>query len=299
MFPPPGVETSSPPPSRRPKRQKSTAADDNLTLPFGGEGWNQEEPPSDEKTLEPEEAEAFTLGVTQPAEPEFDGAPDAEVEEEEEDDDDRRDLGAPPMPPPRDLSFAAEPAPVEAAPRREENEERGKFWFLCAFLVAVVSAYGLVYKVLSADPAMADRLLADLPVLGEVTTEKLLARNIMVVDVDAKYSFIHNGRHSEVFTIDGNALSTASAPLHSVRVMARILNSDGATLDEKAVYCGNTVSADVSNDLNSRQTAVLQRIQPPPRFSLSPGDSKPFTIVFLNPPKGIASYTVEAVAAQK
>jgi len=323
MFPPPSPSSAANPPSRRPKRAKPSS-NDNLTLPFDTPAKIPPQLEDDEKVIE-EPDESFTLGAgedlpppqAEEEPPPFDEPPsfadepavfdEAEEEEEEEEE-------PPPPPPPRAAKSRREvprrprPEPEEAMVFGDDelppaaargDDDRTKLRILGIFLAIVVVAYALLWRTLVAEPALADRWLGNVPVVGALATERLLAREIRLHDLAGRYDRIRHGRGDEVFIISGNAMSLATEPLHSVRIRGRALDGEGNVLDQKAIYCGNAVSAAILNDLTPREVSVLQKIQPPARFTIAPGDTKSFLIVFMDPPPGIAAFTAEVVGARR
>jgi predicted Zn finger-like uncharacterized protein len=286
VFPAPG--------SKKATQVKKTppAEDESLTLPFEKHSWKDED---EETPPDRDDQDGFVLGADE----------QSSIEEVDEDEAEEpivvdHELEVEARPPPArepDLSFADEDEiivdkPVRQSPR---SREAGVVRFLLIFLVVVVGAYGLLTRALFASPALAGLLLGPLPVIGTLASTRLLARDVTLVGIEGKYQRIKDG--SEVFVITGEAVSAAPMTLRSVEVRARLLGAGDEVLREKTIFCGNSVSAKVLRDMTTREVSVLQKIAPPKQFGIKPGDSTPFVIVFMDPPKDVAELSAQVVAA--
>ncbi|MFI5395715.1 MAG: DUF3426 domain-containing protein [Candidatus Binatia bacterium] len=292
----------APTPKKRPAptppvaAETTPAADKNLTLPFDEPTWKEQTPPthSDELTVsEPEET--FTLGVEEKSE-EF-SLPDDAAEEpdtpvmthtapirmEEEEEDEEED----------EVEVVPRRRAAVREPRRREPSAIGPIFI---FLAIVVAAYGLLARALFASPVLCDRLIGRLPIIGRLGDDRLLTRKVALSDVVGNYQRIKDGK--EVFVITGKALNTAPVALHSVQIGGKLYGRDGRALEEKIIYCGNVISAKVLKDLTPRELSILQKLNPPKRFMIEPGESSTFVIVFMDPPREPAEFSAQVVAAQ-
>ncbi len=288
VFPAPG--------SKKTAQGKKTppAEDESMTLPFEKDSWkdDDEEAPPDR-----DNQDDFVLGTDEEVNHSIGEGEDDELEEPVVVDDDLEVQAEPPPAPEVDLSFADEDEiivdkPVRQSPR---SREAGVVRFLLIFLVVVVGAYGMLTRAMFASPALAGLLLGPLPVIGTLASTRLLARDITLVGIEGKYQRIKD--NSEVFVITGEAVSAAPMTLRSVEVRARLLSVNDEVLREKSIFCGNSVSAKVLRDMTTREVSVLQKIAPPKQFGIKPGDSTPFVIVFMDPPKDVAELSAQVVAA--
>ena len=286
-----------PPPPSSPAGDDAPAGDDkNLTLPFQQPPWKEEADPAGDEDLKiaaPEE-EQFTLGddnkseeFTLPEEmPESDvPAPrkphatrSRQVEEQEEE---------------TDSSWSDDDTAEE--PRRRRREPN----FVVPLLVfagIVTAVYFVFASALVSSPALRNRVLGRLPFLGSLGADRLMTRKVALSDVVGNYQRIKDGK--EVFVITGKALNTAAVGLHSVQIAGKLYDQQGRAVDEKVIYCGNVISAKVLRDLTPRELSVLQKLNPPKRFTIEPGESSTFVIVFMDPPRGAAEFAIQVVAAQ-
>jgi predicted Zn finger-like uncharacterized protein len=271
------------------------AADESLELPFDEPTWKDEAEPSpsaDLKISEPEEG--FTLGVDEkpdelslPETPAEEAAavatsvaPAREQEEESE----------------REEEAEVEPEVEKAAQHEPRRRATSTVTPILIFLALVVAAYALLTRALFASPRLCDKLVGRLPLIGRLGDERLLTRKVALSEVAGSYQRIKDGK--EVFVITGKALNTAPVALRSVQVAGRLYDAGGQALDEKVIYCGNAISAKVLKDLTPPELSILQKLSPPKRFMIEPGESSTFVIVFMDPPRAAAEFSAQVVAAQ-
>lgn len=284
----------------------SAAADDDITIESDGdEPWfagddaavaaaDAEEPGDAEQDEEEEQPAAAGAAEPEPAsgpEPEFAAEAEAEAEPEPE-------LGFPPAP-----VAAAEPEPAaKAAPRRRRRPPAPppppaasplRPWLGLA-AVLLVAYLGLTATLL-ARPALADRVLGSLPGFADLQESVVLSRSVHLSGLDAAYQLI--GDKETAFVISGYATSTARQSIRDVEVRARLLDGEGRVLAEKNVWCGAATTPPVLSDLDTREVSVLQRIKPPARFAIAPGDAARFLVAFVDPPDGVARYDLDVVSA--
>jgi uncharacterized protein DUF3426 len=310
IFPAPTSKKSAPSAVQKP----ASGAGENLTLPFEEGGWKDESdgsPPPDFDISEPEEG--FTLGDAE--EPAESGAPPAAeprkssaarppTHGEDEDDIDveiERDEDEEPEaeePPRRMQARPRSDKQARARQRRQDRgRERGKMWALLIFLVVVVGTYGVLTRALFASPALCDRLIGRLPLIGTLSDDRLLTRKVALSEVVGTYQRIKDGK--EVFVISGKALNTAPMALHGVQIAGTLYDASGGQLDQKTISCGNVISAKVLKDLTPQEVSILQKLSPPKRFMIEPGESSTFVIVFMEPPRDTVEFSARVVAAQR
>lgn len=286
----------------------ATAADDDITIESDGdEPWfagddaavasaDAGEPEDEEEAAEEEEQQPAPALAPEPDPAprpgaEFAAATGADPEPEPE-------LGFPPAPVP-----AAEPEPAaKAAPRRRRRTPAPppppaasalRPWLGLA-AVLLVAYLGLTATLL-ARPVLADRVLGSLPGFADLQESVVLSRSVHLSSLDAAYQLI--GDKETAFVISGYATSTARQSIRDVLIRARLLDGEGRVLAEKSVWCGAATTPPVLSDLDTREVSVLQRIKPPARFAIAPGDAARFLVAFVDPPDGVARYDLDVVAA--
>jgi hypothetical protein len=266
-----------------------------LTLPFDDAAWKddaEESPPADLSVPEPDET--FTLGTEES--PDELRMPAAALEPDTTADPPvKRPIRRHPAPPDDDeLDFQEEDD--REPPERDARSERSSVGAVLIFLAVVVAGYGVLARALFASPALCDRMVSRVPLIGRLGSEQLLTRKVALSEVAGTYQRIKDGK--DVFVISGKALNTAPVALHSIQIAGKLLDNTGQELDQKTIYCGNVISAKVLKDLTPRELSILQKLSPPKKFTVEPGESSTFVIVFMDPPRGAVEFSINVVAAQ-
>jgi predicted Zn finger-like uncharacterized protein len=303
------------------KDEPPPAAGDDLTIPEPEEGYTLGSAgPADElvvpATAAPEPGTTPLRGARQPARPAPPGAPplrppaplaDEAGARDEDDADDVMEVDT-------DEGEAGETLSQDAAPRRAasgrgasrrgnargartRDNERGKVWALAIFLGAVLACYGMLTRALFASPQLCDRLLSRVPLLSSLGDEHLLTRKVALSEVVGSYQRLKDGK--QVFTISGKAVNTAPVALHGVQIAGKLFDSEGHELDQKVIFCGNVISAKMLKDLTPPGVSILQNLRPAKGFTIEPGESSTFVIVFMEPPQRAVEFGTQVVAAQR
>ena len=202
-------------------------------------------------------------------------------------------------PPRRAPSIGDEPRFVrgEDDPHEEEADRSNAGRPYLAFLVGLVIAYAVFALNLLNHPAQAEKLLASVPMVGDVLAEDhLLQIRVQLQDVDGAFQQIKDDRM--VFIVSGRAVNTSARPLKGVQIESTLYDSSGKPVETKSIYTGNAMSLKIVKDLSSKEISLLQRLEPPKRFEIRPGESAGFSVVFLSPPKAAKDFTARVVSAQ-
>jgi predicted Zn finger-like uncharacterized protein len=303
IFPAPSATPRSPAPAAASRRVKPIRPDEqSLTLPFAprGEKAPPGAAPGDDLSI-PETEDRFTLGPDEPPadeltipENEPDVTPAAAAAADETDDEQQVIFGDEDD----DDAFTIRDDVVETRRSRTRHPgERSHVVPLLIFLAVVVAAYGALTATLFGNPTLTDQWIGRLPIIGTLGDERLLVRKIALSEVSGTYQRIKDGK--EVFVISGSARNTAPVPLHGVQVAAKLYDNAGVPIDQKVIACGNVISARVLKDLTAQEVTILQRLTPPKRFAIEPGESSTFVIVFMDPPRQAVEFTTQVVAAQR
>jgi len=181
--------------------------------------------------------------------------------------------------------------------RREERRGSGAGRPYLIYLAALVIAYAIFTLDLVNHPVRAERLLAAVPMIGDVLAEDhLLQTRVQLQDVEGVYQQIKDERL--VFIVSGRAVNAAAASLKGVQIESALYDAAGRAVETKSIYCGNAMSLKIVKDLSTKEISLLQRLEPPKRFEIRPGESAGFSVVFLNPPAGLKEFATRVVAAQ-
>jgi predicted Zn finger-like uncharacterized protein len=306
IFPAPSAAQPTPAPAAAPGGAKPhPSSEENLTLPFepthereaagAAAGNDLTVPDSDEEFTLGTEEQAVQLTVPDDAEPEVPPVHspaltrDAVPEEPTE-----LDVGLRH----EDATEIEEEAPKRTRrPRTPRPRERSHVVPLFVFLGLVVTGYGVLTSTLFANPAFSDKLIGRIPLIGTLGDERLLVRKVALSEVVSSYQRIKDGK--DVFVITGKALNTAPVALQGVQIAGKLFDNSGAPLDQKVISCGNVISTKVLKDLTPQEVSILQKLSPPKKFVIEPGESSTFVIVFMDPPRQAVEFTTQVVAAQR
>ena len=307
IFPAPSAG-QHPAASETPGRAKpSPPSAENLRLPFEEtRGKKHADAPAGDVNVTHSD-EDFTLGTEE--HPDDLTLPDEDAEPE-----------MPPAPPPATLTHdeeADEPHEMDVELSRDDDEraieeevpkrprrprtppprERSHMVPLFVFLALIVTGYGVLTSTLFTNPALSDKLVGRIPLIGTLGDERLLVRKVALSDVVGSYQRIKDGK--DVFVITGRALNTAPVALQGVQIAGKLFDNAGAPLDQKVISCGNVISTKVLKDLTPQEVSILQKLSPPKKFVIEPGESSTFVIVFMDPPRQAVEFTTQVVAAQR
>lgn len=304
-------QASAPPPSKPQPAPKSDPPAADLARSF--------EPPAPEENAPPRENLAF----------DFDDAPVFEQRREPEPAADRRyddwQVGEAPTDLPSHrgpISSPIPPAPEPAAAidegaRADEDAilnqraaipERPPYvpdharvhstGFVLGLFVLVVLAFGAGSLLISNAPVASAEFLNNLPVIaGRFAPPIVPARLVAIKDVVANYRAI---KGNQTLVVTGNAINVGSVPLHTVQLVATLMDSSHRPVAGGTVFCGNSVAPAMIGEMTPRELEFFQRLEPPKHFILKPLAPTPFTMVFINPPATVGSLSIgvsKAVAA--
>ena len=305
IFPAPSGGQRTPAPAAALGGAKSRPSSDaNLTLPFEP-AHSQEVAGSaaGHDLTVPETEEEFTLGteehpvqltVPDDSEPELPQVHSPPLTRDAAADEPTADAGL------RDEDETEiEPEVPKRARRRRTPRvrERSHVVPLFVFLGLVVAGYGVLNSTLFANPALSDKLIGRIPLIGTLGDERLLVRKVALSEIVSSYQRIKDGK--DVFVITGKALNTAPVALQGVQIAGKLFDNTGAPIDQKVISCGNVISTKVLKDLTPQELSILQKLSPPKKFVIEPGESSTFVIVFMDPPRQAVEFTPQVVAAQR
>jgi predicted Zn finger-like uncharacterized protein len=164
------------------------------------------------------------------------------------------------------------------------------------YLAVLVIGFAILTLDLLNHPARAEKLLAAVPIVGGMLSEDhLLQTRIQLQDVEGAYQQIKEDRL--VFIVSGRAVNTSNESLKGVQIESTIVDGENHTVESKSIYCGNAMSLKIVKDLSPKEISLLQRLEPTKRFEIRPGESAGFSVVFLNPPRGLKEFTARVAAA--
>ncbi len=166
-----------------------------------------------------------------------------------------------------------------------------------AYLTILVVLYAILALDLLNHPAQAAKLLAAVPIVGNMIAEDhLLQTRVQLQDVEGAYQQIKDDR--PVFIVSGRAVNAAAESLKGVQIESAVYDQSGKLVETKSIYCGNAMSLKIVKDLSTKEITLLQRLEPPKRFEIRPGEAAGFSVVFLNPPPTLKEFTARVASAQ-
>ena len=81
--------------------------------------------------------------------------------------------------------------------------------------------------------------------------------------------------------ITGVAQNQNPVVIREVRVAGQLYNLEGKEIEQQIIWIGNAISPRIIRGMTVQDISDLQRLKPLKTFEIPPGDSIPFTIVFL------------------
>jgi predicted Zn finger-like uncharacterized protein len=168
--------------------------------------------------------------------------------------------------------------------------------FVLGLFVMVVLLFGAGSLLICNAPVASAELLNTLPgVAGRFAPPIVPARLVALKDVNANYRTI---KGNQALIITGNAINVGTAPLHTVQLAASLIDSSQRPLAGGTVFCGNNVSPTMIGEMTPQELEFFQRLGPPRHFIMKPLVPTRFTMVFINPPAAVSSFSITVAKAQ-
>ena len=168
--------------------------------------------------------------------------------------------------------------------------------FFVALFALVAFGYGAMTMLIRSAPATAAEVLSRLPKIGDRFILPIApARLVAMRDVHADYLRTKGGHTALVVT--GIAENVGGKPLHAVQIAASLRDAAQRPLANRAVYCGNNLSATMVAQMTPHELEFFQKLDPPKAFTLDPSVTSPFVIVFIDPPSAVSRFDVSVASA--
>ncbi|HTW87764.1 MAG TPA: zinc-ribbon domain-containing protein [Candidatus Binataceae bacterium] len=201
--------------------------------------------------------------------------------------------------------FADEEAPLnqraaipERPPYVPDHARVHSTGFLLGLFVLVVLAFGAGSLLICNAPVASAEFLNTLPIIaGRFAPPIVPARLVAIKDVITNYRAIKGNR---TLVVTGTAINVGNAPLHTVQLVATLIDSARRPVAGGTVFCGNNLAPAMIDEMTPRELEFFQRLEPPKHFVLKPLTPTAFTMVFINPPATVSSLSIsvsKAVAA--
>jgi predicted Zn finger-like uncharacterized protein len=161
----------------------------------------------------------------------------------------------------------------------------------------LVIGFSLFTVISYADPQTPETLLKNIPLIGSaVLKNNHLKEGILIKSLGTGYQSIQGNR--EVFMISGVTLNQNPLVVREIQLIGKIYNEDGKEIERQTIWVGNTISPKIIRGMTLEDIPQLQELKPLKSFEIPPGDSIPFTIVFLKSAKGAKAFTCEVAIAE-
>jgi hypothetical protein len=168
--------------------------------------------------------------------------------------------------------------------------------FVSLFCLLAIG-FGLFSVISYANPQTSERIIGAVPLVGRsVLRNNHLKEGILVQSLRSSYQTIQGNR--EVFLISGVALNQNAEVVREIQLSGITYNEDGKELERQTIWVGNTISPKIIRGMTTEDIPHLQDLKPLKTFEIPPGDSMPFTIVFLKSAKGAKAFSYEVLAAE-
>ncbi len=179
-------------------------------------------------------------------------------------------------------------------PHRDQPASTVPFLTLFGILV-MFFAFATVFHL--AHPELSEGLVRSIPLLGpSVLRNNHLRSGVALQTLRANHQTIQGNR--QVLVVTGVAQNRNPVVIHEVRVAGQVYNLEGKEIEQQTIWIGNALSPRIIRGMTAQDIADLQRLRPLKNFEIPPGDSIPFTIVFLKSTKEIKNFSCEVLTAE-
>lgn len=147
-------------------------------------------------------------------------------------------------------------------------------------------------------PEVSDRWIKKVPLIGAaVARNHRLKEGVALQSLRGSYQVIQGNR--EIFVVTGVAMNQNPVVIREVRIGGDTYGSDEKSIEQQEMWIGNAISAKIIRGMTAQDILDLQRLKPLKTFEIPPGDSVPFTIVFLKPGKAVKNFTATVLTAEE
>jgi predicted Zn finger-like uncharacterized protein len=187
--------------------------------------------------------------------------------------------------------------PAIAEPDGEERHRMRSSGFFLGLFALIVIAFAFGTFVLGISPSSSRGLLAMFPVIGgEFTPPAPHPGAVSLRDVHAEYRRLDSHRHALI--VSGRAENTGAEPLHTIQVGVSLVDNTQHPVLSQTVFCGDLVSPKIVSQMTPHELQFFQKLAPPKNFVLKSGDSTPFFVMFINPPRNVANFQVSILKTE-
>jgi predicted Zn finger-like uncharacterized protein len=179
-------------------------------------------------------------------------------------------------------------------PYRDQPASTVPFLSLFGLLVML---FGFATAFHLAHPNVSEGIVRSIPLVGpSVLKNNHLKNGVALQSLHASHQTIQGNR--EVLVITGVAQNQNPVVIREVRVAGQLYNLEGKEIEQQIIWIGNAISPRIIRGMTVQDISDLQRLKPLKTFEIPPGDSIPFTIVFLKSTKEIKDFSCEVLTAE-
>ncbi len=195
-----------------------------------------------------------------------------------------------------DTDDEVEPEPTVDVGRRVRVEDTMRapagFGTIMRAIGTAVAGFAALTLMVRVAPEHASSWLAKLPVAGATFAhDRNLATKVELTNVHGRFQRLRNARR--VFVISGDARNNSPMTIERIEVAGALYGLGGGELDQKVVTTGNRTAL---TDLSEAEIVLLQRLDP--AIALAPGQTTPFLIVFLEPPRELREFSSRVLSVR-
>lgn len=185
-------------------------------------------------------------------------------------------------------------------PYHDQQASTTPFLSLFALLVIGFSLTAAYYQ---ANPTASEDFFGKIPLVGRsVVKNNHLKNGVLLKSLEGTYQTIQGGEGAsttrEVFVVTGTVVNQNPVVIRKVRLGGKIFSAEGKEVEQQTMWIGNAISPKIVRGLTAQDITGLQKLEPLRNFEIPPGDSVPFTLVFLKPNRAAHNFTCEVTAAE-
>lgn len=179
-------------------------------------------------------------------------------------------------------------------PYRDQPASTAPFLTLFGLLVIL---FGFATAFHLAHPGISEDLVRSIPLVGSVLLKNNhLKAGVALRSLGASRQTIQGNR--EVLVVTGIAQNQNPVVIREVRVAGQLYDLGGKEIEQQIIWIGNAISPRIIRNMTLQDISDLQRLKPLKTFEIPPGDSVPFTIVFVKPTKETKDFSCEVLRAE-
>jgi predicted Zn finger-like uncharacterized protein len=180
-------------------------------------------------------------------------------------------------------------------PYRDQQASTLPYLSLFALLIlffSLTTAFQYAY------PGVFVSWIKKVPFIGAaIAKNHRLKDGVALQSLRGSYQVIQGNR--EIFLVTGIAMNQNAVVIREVRIGGETYSSDEKSVEQQHMWIGNAISPKIIRGMTAQDIADLQRLRPLKTFEIPPGDSAPFTIVFLKPAKIVRNFSCTVLAAEE